>query len=124
MEPEDFLDADMTAAVEKYERMLRENDILYFDSDELEDVIDFYVGDSKLKKALEAIAFARDIYPFNTDFLIRKAQIISMMGDTADALVAIEEAEDMEPYNPDIILVKGEVLDQLERYDEAIQCYE
>ena len=41
MEPDDFLDADMTAAVEKYERMLRDNDRLYFDSDELEDVVDY-----------------------------------------------------------------------------------
>ncbi len=125
MEADDFLSSeDMLESVSRYERMLQNNEYVYFDAEVLEDIVDFYTQENKLKKALQVIEYAHDQFPYSTAFLIRKAQINSMLGEFVEGLLALDKAESTEPYNYEIFLVRGEILDQQEFFLEAIQSYE
>lgn len=116
---EDFEEHDdVQRLVSEFEEMIRKKGHRFFEEEELEEIIDYYFNLSQLKLAQKALDFADTLYPCSTAFLMKKATLALMSGDTAAASVWIEKAENIEPNNPDIYLLKAEWAAQENRYDD------
>jgi tetratricopeptide (TPR) repeat protein len=109
--------------VERYENMLAEGGSYFFDSEEFEEIIDYYIDINQASKALKAISLAERHYPFSVGFLLRKAQILSSTGNTKEALNILSNAEAIEPQNPEIYMVRGGTYSIMGLSDQAIDCF-
>ena len=58
--------------VDRYEQMLADETQYFFDAEELEDIVEYYIEKNNTKKSLQAIEFAIGQYPFSTIFSIKK----------------------------------------------------
>jgi hypothetical protein len=63
--------------IKRYEESLRKNTTDFYDIDCYEIIIDHYMALSKFKKALTAVNSAIEQFPFSTDLLSVKAQVLS-----------------------------------------------
>ncbi|MGO1723484.1 MAG: tetratricopeptide repeat protein, partial [Sphingobacterium sp.] len=61
-------------SVDRYEEMLRNEDQYFFDAKAFEGIIDYYIYKNDPIKALQVVEFAGAQHPFETTFLIKKAQ--------------------------------------------------
>lgn len=111
-------------AVKKYQEMSSLGTFHFFDSDEYEMIVDYFIAENSLQKAEQAITEALIQYPHQkVSFQLRRAICYASSNREQKALDLLSEIETLDPQNADIILTKGAIYSQLQRYEKAIEEY-
>ncbi|MEI6576638.1 MAG: tetratricopeptide repeat protein [Bacteroidota bacterium] len=116
-------DQETRSLIERFEGMLGFRGQYFFDVDDFEDIIDFYLERNNLSKARQAINLAMSQHPLNVSFLIRKAHFLLASDKSEEALLVLDEAEILDPLNIDILFSRAALFSKLKRYPEAIEQY-
>jgi len=114
---------DITQLIERYEEMLNGDAQLFFDSHEFEDIADHYIDKGLLGEAMGSMDFAFKQYPFSANFLIKKAQILTILERLPEAVTILEVAETLEPGNPDLHIAKGSILSKKRKHQKALKHF-
>ncbi|MEI6487432.1 MAG: tetratricopeptide repeat protein [Bacteroidota bacterium] len=109
--------------VHRFEEMLVKGNQYYFETEHLEDIIDFYFEKNAPKKGLLVVDFALKQYPFATVFLLRKAQLLAANNQSQKALEVLSYVESVEPLNPEMFMTKGSIYSLMSLSDQAIENF-
>ncbi|MFL5754346.1 MAG: tetratricopeptide repeat protein [Bacteroidia bacterium] len=109
--------------IERFENMINTGSPAFFDSEELEDIIEHYFATNRLDMAKSAIEKALDQYPYSAAFKISKAQYLSANHNTLEALNILNQLEHIEPSNPDLYLTRAYIYSQSGLSEQAIENY-
>jgi tetratricopeptide (TPR) repeat protein len=110
--------------IRRFEDHLRKKKAEFFDLDAYEQIIDFYMFRGKYNKALQAVNQAISQYPFSTELITVKAQILSNLEEYTEALDLLDQAHALQPNDPEIFLTKGSILSLKGNHKEAIENFE
>jgi tetratricopeptide (TPR) repeat protein len=110
--------------VHQYESLLSEGKSIYFESDNFQDLIDYYEEQFDYNKALQVVNYALVHYSFSAVFHIRKAQLLLEEDSIDEANDALKIAKLYEPNNIDVYLTEVEILHQSEKYEESLDLLE
>lgn len=124
MENRDYMDEGMHERVQNFERMLESGDNFFYDNEELGQIIDFYIDFEELAKANKAIAFAESLYPFETYYKIKKAEIYIAERNISGAVKLLEKYRSIEPENTEIAKLLGDCYAISLQFKRAIECYQ
>jgi tetratricopeptide (TPR) repeat protein len=124
MDTEDFREDEIRKAAEQFGEHLDNGDYNYRDAEELDELIEYYINEGQLNRAMKAVELGLDWHPFDTAILAKKAYIFYITGRSPEALYLVERAILMEPGDSDLHTLKGEVLSHLEEFQEAIRSFE
>ena len=80
-------------AIGRFEQMLKEQATIFFDLEVIEHILEYYLDNNKLDKALLACNHAIELYPFAVDMQVEKAKILRDLAQYDAAFVCIEGAE-------------------------------
>lgn len=108
---------DNEELVNRYEKFLANQASGYFDVDELEKIIDYYLRKGQTKDSGEVVAFGFKLHPGSQQLQIKRAKVYLAAGDAAKALKAIDRLGESEDY--DSYLIRIEALSRLDRIKEA-----
>jgi isopropylmalate/homocitrate/citramalate synthase len=64
---------ELKELVKRFENMLEKGHREYFESEQFEDLVEHYIDENNIPKALKAIEIAGLHYPFSVFFSLRKA---------------------------------------------------
>ena len=78
--------------IDRYEEMLRGTVSCYFDTDEIDEISDYYESKGQLSKALHAIEFGLNLHPENVDLKLKEARYMLYL-DRADEAKRIMKAQ-------------------------------
>ena len=81
--------------IRRFEDSLKRNSADFFDIDAYETIIDYYLDNSKFKKALAAVNQAIETYSYSTELMTIKAQILSNLEQYDEALALLDEAKNL-----------------------------
>jgi len=109
--------------ISRYERMLKKNDVYFFDVEQFESIIDHYLEQNELNKAAEVLKFARKQHPSSIDLIFCESNILIGSGKLNKALQVLDAIEGLQPYNEEIFLTKASIYSQLRNYEHAIKNY-
>jgi tetratricopeptide (TPR) repeat protein len=101
---------EIKQAVQKYERMRRNNERYFFDVIEFESIIDYYIECNNASKAFDAATLASEQHPNSVSIQLRKARVLLDKGKAMDAIKILKKLEDIEPGNHEIFIAKGTAL--------------
>ena len=110
--------------VRRFEDHLKKKNTEFFDLDAYEQIIDYYLLRAKYNKALQAVNQAIGQYPFSTELLTVKADILVNLEEYEQALDLLEKAKAFQPNDWEIFLTTGSILSQQGKFKEAIENYE
>jgi tetratricopeptide (TPR) repeat protein len=113
MEEEKFgysYEEEVKQAVQKFERMRRNNENYFFDVIEFESIIDYYIESNNPSKAFEAAALATEQHPNSVSIQLRKAKVLLDKGRAVETLKILKKLENIEPGNHEIYIAKGTAL--------------
>ncbi|MEQ9168542.1 MAG: tetratricopeptide repeat protein [Fulvivirga sp.] len=110
--------------IKRFEEHQKNKASHFFELDGFENIIAHYQDMGKYGQALVAANMAEEQYPFSTELLIIKAQILSNMEKFEEALDQLNKAEAYQPNDGEIYLMKGSILSLTGEYDEAIESYQ
>jgi tetratricopeptide (TPR) repeat protein len=98
---------EVRQAVQKFERMRKNNENYFFDVIEFETIIDYYIESNNSLKAYEAAALATKQHPNSVSIQLRKAKVLLDKGRAVETLKILKKLENIEPGNHEIYIAKG-----------------
>lgn len=99
---DDFLNNEL---IERFEQMLDNREQVYFEPDDLYEIISFYldVGDSEYSK--KALSYAFTLYPDHTDFKVKQIEYFLSLTQLKKAAELIQELKGLTSEDLDYLLV-------------------
>lgn len=104
----------------RFESMLKTNDILFFDSNEFENIIHHYLENGKIALARRAIKLGLEQHPESINLRLFKVEILVIENKFTQADVILEQLHSLEPNNEEIFIQKANVLSKQDKHDKAI----
>lgn len=114
--------ADFTLS--RFENMLKTNDILFFDAEEFEIIIEHYLETGRLGLARKAVKIALSQHPHSSDLKLLKVEILLFENKVNQADELLNSLYEYEPSNPDIYIHKANILSKQDRHQEAVELLE
>ncbi len=114
---------DFEKSLKRFEDMMTTGEHHFFDADELEEIIDYYMQWFNLELAKKALDFAQEHYPYSSGIKIKLAQYLSSVHNTRDALNLLNEVELVESNNGELYMTRGYIYSQTGLSEQAIENY-
>jgi len=114
---EDFFENE---AVERFEEMLENNEEVFFDEEEYDDIISYYLEIGDYQHGEIALSYAQNLYSDSVDIKIRKLELFIEKGDNLAAKTLIQELEDIANENLDYILCTAKYHSNMGNSQKAI----
>jgi len=108
-----YKEEDILEIVRRYERMRNNKETYFFDVDEFETIIDYYLEVNDVSFAFDAAESASLQHPASSSIQLRKAKVLIDKGRPVDALKITRLIEKIEPSNYEVFLLKGAALGML-----------
>ncbi len=113
-------DDEVRDLVLDFERTVMKGQMQFFDIDELEMIIDYYLEVDDRKPLEKAVVYAERLYPDSIEVKIRRAHLAIANHEYQSALNQLLALHSKEPENTDLAYSLGVVYSAMERHDEAV----
>lgn len=110
--------------VDRFELMIVNENIIYFDSEELELIIDHYSIRNNTQRLEKVFHLSEKLFPFSIDIKIKKAQILIANNHPKKALHILNELSSLAQNNDDYFFTLAVTYSKLGKHDEAITILE
>ncbi len=113
MHEHEFFDpsfGEMMELIRQYEEATQHNSPAYLDEESYEKLIFFYQDNREFKKATQAVEHALEQYPFSSEFMLKKAEILAEQNYLDEALEVLEHTEQLNPMDVGIALTRADIL--------------
>ena len=104
----------------KFESMLKTNHVLFFDSNEFENIIHHYLENGKIALAKKAIKMGLEQHPTSVNLKLFKTEIYILEDKLEEADRLLDELYEIEPSNEEIYIQKASVLSKRDEHQKAI----
>jgi tetratricopeptide (TPR) repeat protein len=84
-------------SVQQFEEMLKNGETVFLDIETYETIIGQYMEEGKYSKALTACNFALEQYPYSTELMLDKAQLLANTQKFEEALELLDRASLFNP---------------------------
>lgn len=105
----------------KFESMLKTNHVLFFDSEEFENIIHHYLNQGKIALAKKAIKLGLDQHPTSINLRIFKVEIYVFEDKLLEADKLLNELYSLDPMNEEIFIQKANVFSKKDDHEQAIE---
>lgn len=114
-------DAEEQALIDRFEQMLHEEGVGFFDVEEFELIATHYLELGEFSKALQAIELGAHQHPSSPSFVVKRAQYLVATDRLDEAESVLAYAENLDPTNADIHATRGLMFAKQGRPEEAIR---
>jgi tetratricopeptide (TPR) repeat protein len=104
----------------KFESMLKTNKFLFFDVDEFESIIIYYLESGNLSLSNKAIKMALDQYPENLSISLLNIESLITQNKIDEAEKLVNRIFEIEKNNPEIIIQKSKIFSKRKNHLESI----
>src|SRR5690606_12561270 len=105
----------------KFESMLRTNHILFFDSEEFENIIHHYLNEGKIALAKKAIKLGLEQHPTSINLKLFKVEINVFEDKLEEADELLTELYNLDPNNEEIFIQKANIFSKRDNHTQAIE---
>jgi len=114
---EDFFENE---AVERFEEMLENNEEVFFDIEEYDDIISYYLEIGDFQQSEIALNYAQNLYSDSLEIKLRRLEFFLEKEDNLSAKILIKELEDVASNNLDYILCTAKYHSNMGNSQKAI----
>jgi tetratricopeptide (TPR) repeat protein len=111
-------------SLSRFESMLKTNSVLFFDSNEFEEIIHYYLENGKIALAKKATKLGLEQHPTSTNLKLFQVEIYVFENklDIADEL--LDKLFHIEKSNEEVYIQKANILSRRDKHEEAIRLLE
>ena len=117
---EDFTDDDYQMALSKFESMLKSNKVYFFDSEEFEEIVYFYMDSGKMNLAKKAIALSLTQHPTSIPLKLIKVELLIFEKNFKAAEKLLITLENIDSTFEEIFIQKASILSKKDNHIDAI----
>ncbi len=106
--------------ISKFESMLRTNHVLFFDSEEFENIIHHYLNQGKIALAKKAIKLGLEQHTTSINLKLFKVEVYVFEDKLIEADTLLNELYQLDPMNEEIYIQKANILSKKDEHQQAI----
>jgi len=106
--------------IREFRELINSNRVRYFDVEQFEQIVDYYLNSSEYNYAQLAINMAVEQHPNSSSILIRKAEVLFHNKNLYESLSLLKNLAELEPSNPDIFITLGAVYSRMGESEKAV----
>ena len=118
---EDFFNNEL---IEKFEQMLDNREYTYYDSEDLCEIIEFYIEVNDSEYAKRALDFAEKMHPDNLDIKIKRIEYLLSIGELKRGGKLLQEIKEVAAQELDYLLVQARYWGMKNMPRKSIRFYE
>ena len=111
---------DENFSLTRFESMLKTNDILFFDSNEFENIIHHYLENGKVALSKRAIKLGLEQHPTSINLRLFQVEILVIENKFPEADTLLDKLHNLEPSNEEIFIQKANVLSKQDKHLQAV----
>ena len=104
----------------KFESMLKTNNVLFFDSEEFENIIHHYLNQGKIALAKKAIKLGLEQHPSSINLKLFKVEVYVFEDKLSEADALLSELYLLDPTNEEIFIQKANIFSKQDDHEQAI----
>ena len=112
---------DYNLSLSKFESMLKTNKVLFFDSEEFEEIILHYIDTGKTSLAKKALKLALEQHPKSTGLKLVQVEMLVYEDKLDVAEKLLNELYAIEPTNEEIYIQKANIHSKRDEHEKAIE---
>jgi tetratricopeptide (TPR) repeat protein len=112
---------DYNKSLSKFESMLKTNKVLFFDSEEFEEIILHYLDMGKAALAKKALKLALDQHPKSTGLKLVQVEMLVYDDKLEIAEKLLNELYAIEPNNEEIYIQKANICSKRDQHEKAVE---
>ena len=112
---------DYNLSLSKFESMLKTNKVLFFDSEEFEEIILHYLDIGKANLAKKALKLALDQHPKSTGLKLVQVEMLVYDDKLEIAEKLLNELYAIEPNNEEIYIQKANICSKRDQHEKAVE---
>ena len=112
---------DYNLSLSKFESMLKTNKVLFFDSEEFEEIILHYLDMGKAALAKKALKLALDQHPKSTGLKLVQVEMLVYDDKLELAEKLLNELYAIEPTNEEIYIQKANIYSKRDQHEKAVE---
>ena len=112
---------DYNLSLSKFESMLKTNKVLFFDSEEFEEIILHYLDMGKAALAKKALKLALDQHPKSTGLKLVQVEMLVYDDKLEIAEKLLNELYAIEPTNEEIYIQKANICSKRDQHENAVE---
>ena len=124
---EDFIEGEgksLEQLLQDYMAIKNGQSRISLDEDDFEEIIDYFIFNTKEMEGLEACEIALGYFPFSSSILQFKAEILAQLQRYGQALQVLDDLDRLDQKNVSAVLLRADIyLNQL-KYKQAADCLE
>ena len=117
-------DEHNNVSLSKFESMLKTNNILFFDSDQFEEIINHYLENGKIALAKKATKLGLQQHPSSTTLKLFQVEMFIFENELDIADILLDELYQIEQSNEEIYIQKANILSRRDQHKHAIVLLE
>ena len=110
-------------SLRKFESMLKTNNIVFFDSNEFENIIHHYLEIGKVALAKKAIKLGLDQHPSSVNLRLFQVEVLIFENKLSEADKVLTELFKLEPSNEELYIQKANIHSKRDQHQEAIGVF-
>ena len=110
--------------IRRFEQMISQNEHVYFDSDDLEIIIDHYFYEDHKTNVFKALELSEKLFPFSVELKIKKAQVLISHEEVDTAIELLNGIEPLVKNNDDFAFVLSVAHSKSKNHKKAIEILE
>ena len=118
----DEFEKNKNLTLTRFEKMLKTNRILFFDSNEFENIISYYLENGKINFAKKAIKLGLEQHPDSSNLALFEIEILIFENKLDNAERLLEGLILSEPSNEEIYIQKANIYSKKKLHKKAILC--
>ncbi|WP_447636435.1 tetratricopeptide repeat protein [Flavobacterium microcysteis] len=112
---------DYNLSLSKFESMLKTNKVLFFDSEEFEEIILYYLDMGKASLAKKALKLALEQHPRSTGLKLVQVEMLVYDDKLETAEKLLNELYAIEPQNEEIFIQKANIYSKRDNHEKAVE---
>ena len=117
----DHDEEDYKLSLSKFESMLKTNKVLFFDSEEFEEIILHYLDMGKANLAKKALKLALEQHPKSTGLKLVQVEMLVYDDKLDQAEKLLNELYAIEPTNEEIFIQKANIYSKRDNHEQAVE---
>ena len=110
-------------SLNKFESMLKTNNVFFFDSNEFESIIHHYLEIGKIALAKKAINLGLDQHPSSVNLRLFKVEILIFENDFNAAERLLNSLFELEPNNEELYIQRANIYSKKDQHQKAIDTF-
>ncbi len=111
-------------SLKRFEKMLKTDNVYFFDSVDFERIIHYYIDSGKINLAKKAIDLSLEQHPDTIGLRLLKAELLILEERFSEVIQLLDEIQALEPTNEEVFIQKAMLLSKQELHQESIDLLE